>query len=128
MSSTPEPFRRRVLVVEDHLLSIKLFSVLLETRGYEVLQAGTITEAVKLAHGHVPDLILLDMRLPDGSGLDVMQRLRQDNRTENIPIIVMTASPIDRDQADAHEAGCNAFLVKPIMVHDFLRTIDQFLR
>lgn len=128
MSSTPEPFRRRVLVVEDHPLSIKLFSVLLETRGYEVLQAGTITEAVNVAQAHVPDLILLDMRLPDGSGLDVMQRLRQHERTENIPIIVVTASPIDRDRADAHEAGCNAFLVKPIMVHDFLRTIDQFLR
>ena len=115
------------MVVEDHPLSIKLFSVLLETRGCEVFQVGTITEAVNLAHSHVPDLILLDMRLPDGSGLDVMQRLRQHERTKGIPIIVVTASPIDRDRADAHEAGCNAFLVKPIMVDEFLRTIDEFL-
>jgi two-component system, cell cycle response regulator DivK len=127
MSSTPEPIRRRVLIVEDNPLSVKLFSDLLDTRGCEVFQAGTAREAVKLAHDHLPDLILMDMHLPNGSGLDAIRRLKQDDRTKSIPIIVLTASSIGRDQANAREAGCDAFLVKPIMVPEFLRTIDGFL-
>jgi two-component system, cell cycle response regulator DivK len=127
MSSTPERIRRRVLVVEDNPLSVKLFSDLLDVRGCEVFQAGTAREAVKLAHDHLPDLILLDMRLPDGSGLDVAGRLKQDDQTKSIPIIVLTASSLGRDQADARGAGCDAFLVKPIAVQEFLRTIDEFL-
>jgi two-component system, cell cycle response regulator DivK len=126
MSSTLEPIRRRVLVVEDNPLSTKLFSALLEARSCNVFQAGTAREAVKLAHEHLPDLILMDMRLPDGSGLDVTRRLKQDDRTKTIPIIVLTASAIGRDQVDAREAGCDAFLAKPIVVHEFLRTIDEF--
>lgn len=127
MTSTPEPIRRRVLVVEDNPLSLKLFSALLDARGCEVFQAETAKLAIKLAHKQLPDLILMDMRLPDGSGLDVTQRLKQEPRTKSIPIIVLTASSIGRDQTDAREAGCDAFLVKPIMVHEFLRMIDEFL-
>jgi two-component system, cell cycle response regulator DivK len=127
LASNPDPARKRILVVEDNPLNRKLFTDLLEDRGYEVLQASTRAEAVRLGHEHHPDLILMDVRLPDGSGLEATRQLKRDDRTKEIPIIILTASPLDEDQAKARESGCDAFLSKPIVVRDFLLTVNEFL-
>ena len=106
---------------------MKLFNDLLRSRGCEVLQAGTANDGMRLAYNSLPDLILTDIRLPDGSGLEVTRRLKQDQRTEAIPIVVLTASLTGEDQAKILESGCDAFLAKPIVVRDFLRIVDDIL-
>jgi two-component system, cell cycle response regulator DivK len=118
---------KRALVVEDNPLNMRLFCDLLDGVGCEVFQAFKASEVVKLAYKCHPDLILMDLRLPDGSGLDVTRRLKQDDRMKTIPIIALTASAIAGDRAAAYESGCDAFLEKPIVIDEFLRTIDEFL-
>ena len=120
-------FGKRALVVDDNPLNMRLFSDLLDGLGCEVFRASTVRDAIKLAHECRPDLILMDIRLPDGSGLDVTRRLKQDDRTKTIPIIALTASALTGDRASAYESGCDAFLEKPIVIDEFLRTIDDFL-
>ena len=127
MPLTHKRARRQALVVEDNPFNMKLFCDLLDTRGCEVFRAITANEALKLAHECNPDLILMDIRLPDGSGLDVTRQLKQDDRTKGIPIIALTASALAGDRTAAYECGCDAFLEKPIVVDQFLSTIDGFL-
>jgi two-component system, cell cycle response regulator DivK len=127
MSLTRDRIGKRALVVEDNPFNMRLFSDLLDGLGCEVFQASTARDAVKAAHECRPDLILMDIRLPDGSGLDVTRWLKQDDQTKAIPIIALTASALAGDRAAAYESGCDAFLEKPIVVDEFLRTIDDFL-
>ncbi len=124
-SSAFNRVRSRVLIVEDNPLSMKMFSDLLEARGCEIFQAGTATKAARLVHEHHPDLILMDVQLPDGSGLDLTRSLKRAPRTKDIPIIVVTASGVGQREAD--DSGCDAYLEKPIMVDAFLHAIDGFL-
>ncbi len=126
-SSTADRVGRWVLVVEDNPLSMKLFSDLLDARDCRVLQAGTATEAARLVHEHHPDLILMDVRLPDGSGLDLTRSLKRNPGTKDIPIIVLTASGIGQGEAEARDSGCDGFLEKPIAVGAFVRAVDEFL-
>lgn len=118
---------KRVLIVEDDPLNMRLVNDLLVSRGYKVSQAGTAREAIRLTYARHPDLILMDFHLPDGSGLDVTRRLKQDDRTKDIPIIALTASVHGEDQAEARKSGCDAFLAKPVAVNEFLRIVSEFL-
>jgi two-component system, cell cycle response regulator DivK len=84
-------------------------------------------EAINLARANRPDLILMDIRLPDASGLDVACLLKRDHQTNCIPIIAVTAFAMLGDEATALESGCDAYIAKPVVVHNLLRTIESFL-
>jgi two-component system, cell cycle response regulator DivK len=118
---------KTVLIVEDNELNMKLFNDLVETRGCAIIQTRSGVEAVDLARKHRPDLILMDIQLPEVSGLQVTQWLKDDDALKSIPIIAVTAFAMKGDEEKIRQGGCEAYLSKPISVGKFLETIDKFL-
>src|ERR1700709_2888353 len=118
---------KTVLIVEDNELNMKLFSDLLEANGYGTVQTRNGVEAVKLAREHRPDLILMDIQLPEVSGLEVTQWLKDDESLRSIPVIAVTAFAMKGDEEKILQGGCEAYLSKPISVAKFFETIDHFL-
>ena len=118
---------KTVLIVEDNELNMKLFNDLLETRGCKIVQTRSGVEAVELARLHRPDLILMDIQLPEVSGLQVTQWLKDDEKLRAIPVIAVTAFAMKGDEEKMLHGGCEAYLSKPISVAKFFETIDHFL-
>jgi len=118
---------KTVLIVEDNELNMKLFNDLVETRGCRILKTKSGVEAVELARKHHPDLILMDIQLPEVSGLEVTQWLKDDETLRSIPVIAVTAFAMKGDEDKIRQGGCEAYLSKPISVAKFFETIDQFL-
>ncbi len=118
---------KTVLIVEDNELNMKLFRDLLEAHGYQTLQTRNGIEALSLARDHRPDLILMDIQLPEVSGLDVTKWLKEDDQLRNIPVIAVTAFAMKGDEERIREGGCEAYISKPITVSMFLDTIRQFI-
>ena len=118
---------KTVLVVEDNDLNMKLFHDLLEAHGYQVLQTKNGLEALKLAREHHPDLILMDIQLPEVSGLEVTKWLKEDSDLRGIPVVAVTAFAMKGDEEKIREGGCEAYIAKPISVASFLQTVEQFL-
>src|ERR1700690_2412463 len=119
--------RKTVLIVEDNDLNMKLFNDLLEAHGYETLQTKDGVEALKLAREHRPDLILMDIQLPEISGLEVTKWLKEDDDLRSIPVIAVTAFAMKGDEEKIRGGGCEAYIAKPISVASFLRTVERFL-
>ena len=119
--------RKRILVVEDHRLSLIVMCQLLAARGYDVLQASDGWDAISRARDQQPDLILMDIRLPDISRLDATRLLKRDDQTKNIPIIAVTALVTPAIEANALESGCDAYVAKPINIESLMRTVESFL-
>ena len=117
----------RILLVEDNELNMKLFHDLLEAHGYSILQTRDGMEALKLARQHKPDLILMDIQLPEVSGLEVTKWVKEDDELKSIPIIAVTAFAMKGDEEKIREGGCEAYIAKPISVTSFLKTVEQFL-
>ncbi len=122
------PLNNTVLVVEDNDLNMKLFHVLLETHGYNVLQTKDGMEALSLARQHHPDLILMDIQLPEVSGLEVTKLLKEDEKLKSIPVIAVTAIAMKGDEDKILEAGCDAYIGKPISLPDFIQTVERFAK
>ena len=120
------PCPKRILIVEDNKVDVRLLKDILESRGYEILLTGDGVEAIDLAFVSLPDLILMDIQLPDISGLEVT-RLRSDKRSRRIPIIAVTAFAMGWHEREALDSGCDAYISKPIAMQGFLRTIESFL-
>src|SRR5215475_2530142 len=118
---------KTILVVEDNELNMKLFHDLLEAHGYNILQTRDGMEALKLARQHKPDLILMDIQLPEVSGLEVTKWIKEDDALKMIPIIAVTAFAMKGDEEKIREGGCEAYIAKPISVTKFLKTVEQFL-
>ncbi len=118
---------RTVLIVEDNALNMRLFSDLLEASGYETLQCVDGEKAVGLALENNPDLIIMDIQLPDVSGLDITRWLKDDDRTAKIPVLAVTAFAMRTDEILVREAGCEGYLSKPIQVRSFLKTVDDLM-
>ncbi|NJM36069.1 MAG: response regulator [Rhodomicrobium sp.] len=118
---------KTVLIVEDNELNMKLFRDLLEAHGYSTLQTRNGIEALSLARDHMPDLILMDIQLPEVSGLDVTKWLKEDDQLRHIPVIAVTAFAMKGDEERIREGGCEAYISKPITVSMFLDTIRQFI-
>lgn len=118
---------KTVLIVEDNELNMKLFNDLLEAHGYITLGTRHGMEAIDLASKHEPDLILMDIQLPEVSGLDIIRKLKADDTMKAIPIIAVTAFAMKGDEERIREAGCEAYLSKPISVGKFLETVRQFV-
>ncbi|MEL6693420.1 MAG: response regulator [Pseudomonadota bacterium] len=118
---------RKVLIVEDNALNMRLFSDLLEASGYETLQCVDGAKAVGLALEETPDLIIMDIQLPEVSGLDITRWLKDDERTSEIPVLAVTAFAMRTDEELVREAGCEGYLSKPIQVRSFLKTVDDLM-
>jgi two-component system cell cycle response regulator DivK len=116
-----------VLIVEDNDLNMKLFHDLLEAHGYATLQTKDGMEALKLARQHRPDLILMDIQLPEVSGLEVTKWIKEDEELKSIPIIAVTAFAMKGDEEKIREGGCEDYLAKPISVTKFLQAVQRFL-
>ena len=116
-----------VLIVEDNELNMKLFHDLLEAHGYATLQTKDGMEALKLALEHRPDLILMDIQLPEVSGLEVTKWIKEDDELKSIPIIAVTAFAMKGDEEKIREGGCEDYLAKPISVTKFLQAVQRFL-
>ncbi len=122
------PLEKTVLVVEDNDLNMKLFHDVLEAGGYNVLQAKDGAEGWWMAREHRPDLILMDIQLPDVSGLEVTKWLKDDETLKSIPVIAITAFAMAGDEEKIREGGCDAYIVKPISIPSFLQTVERFVR
>ena len=118
---------KKVLIVEDNDLNMKLFNDLLEAHGYNTLQTRDGVEALKLARQHRPDLILMDIQLPEISGLEVTKWLKEDDDLRAIPVIAVTAFAMKGDEEKIRGGGCEAYIAKPISVASFLHTVERFL-
>ena len=118
---------KRILIVEDNDTDVRLLKNILETRGYNILKTKEGLEAIDLAVVNLPDLILMDIQLPDMSGLEVTRRLRGDERSRQIPIVAVTAFAMAWHEREALDSGCDAYISKPISIFGFLRTVESFL-
>ena len=121
------PVRTKVLIVEDNDLNMKLFNDLLVAHGYGTLQTRDGLEALALARLHHPDLILMDIQLPEVSGLQVTQWIKKDDDLCRIPVIAVTAFAMKGDEEKIRDGGCEAYIAKPISVASFIRTVERFL-
>jgi two-component system cell cycle response regulator DivK len=119
--------RRRILIVEDHPLNAKLLRDLLEAHGYETMETGDGLEALNLARRGRPDLILMDLQLPDVSGLEVTRWLRREPGTRTTPIVAITAFAMREDEKKALDGGCNAYIAKPISIGRVLEIVAALL-
>jgi two-component system cell cycle response regulator DivK len=118
---------KTVLIVEDNELNMKLFRDLLEAHGYNTLEARTGPEALKLAEKHHPDLILMDIQLPEYSGLEVTQKIKDNKELANIPVIAVTAFAMKGDEERIRQGGCEDYIAKPISVISFLEKVKRYL-
>ena len=123
----PTAMAKTVLIVEDNELNMKLFHDLLDSQGYLTLQTRQGLEALGLARTHRPDLILMDIQLPEVSGLEVTKWLKEDDDLRDIPVIAVTAYAMKGDEERILEGGCEAYLSKPISLPLFLQTVRRFI-
>ncbi|MBL4667322.1 MAG: response regulator [Sneathiella sp.] len=124
MNSEP---KKKVLIVEDNELNMKLFRDLLEAHGYDTLQTKDGMEALSLAREHKPDLILMDIQLPEVSGLEVTKWIKEDENLKSIPVVAVTAFAMKGDEEKIREGGCEAYVAKPISVEHFIKTVKEFI-
>jgi CheY-like chemotaxis protein len=116
---------RKVVVVEDNELNMKLFREVLESSGYRMLEAGTGERAVALTTEHRPDLVLMDIHLPDIDGVEALRMLRADERTASIPVLALTAQAMEGDRERFLAAGFDGYLSKPVNIADLLDAVRR---
>ena len=119
---------KRILVVEDNENNMYLISVFLKKKGYEVIPAKTGEEGVKLAVAEKPDLVLMDIQLPDIDGLEATKRIRKSVANGEVPIIAITSHAMTGDREKFLKAGCDGYIEKPINPDTFLSEIEKFLK
>jgi two-component system cell cycle response regulator DivK len=125
-SADPRLGQRTVLIVEDNELNMKLFHDLLAAHGYKTIQTRNGFDALDLARRHKPDLVLMDIQLPEVSGLEVTKWLKDDEGLRHIPVIAVTAFAMKGDEERIRSGGCEAYISKPISVMAFLETVQRF--
>ncbi len=118
---------KTVLIVEDNELNMKLFHDLLEAHGINTIETYDGKNVLDLAREKKPDLILMDIQLPEVSGLDVTKWLKEDEELKHIPVIAVTAFAMKGDEQKIREGGCEDYISKPISVGKFMETINQYL-
>ncbi len=118
---------KKILIVEDNDLNLKLFRDLLEANGYITVETKEGLKATDLVRMEKPDLILMDIQLPEISGLDVTRKIKADKSIADIPIIAVTAFAMKDDEEKILRAGCEAYISKPISIVSFLETVKKFL-
>jgi CheY-like chemotaxis protein len=119
---------RTILIVEDDDLLRGAFKLLLEDAGYQVLEAGTAADALRLVSEKLPALVVLDLGLPDRPGLDVVRSMRQDPDLRDTPVVALTGRVGDEERRACLEAGCNRYLSKPVTPGQLLRELPELIR
>jgi two-component system, cell cycle response regulator DivK len=115
----------RVLVVEDNEMNMKLVRDVLQARGYRVIEATNGRQGVELAAEHTPDLVLMDIHLPDIDGAEALGRLRADDRTAPIPVIALTARAMRGDRERFQAAGFDGYVSKPVNIGELVGTVKR---
>ncbi len=118
---------KKVLIVEDNELNMKLFADLLEAHGYDTRQTREGLKAIGIARSYKPDLILMDIQLPEVSGLEVTKWIKDDKDLAGIPVVAVTAFAMKGDEKRIRDGGCEAYIAKPITVSSFLATVRKFV-
>lgn len=118
---------KTVLIVEDNDLNMKLFNDLLQAQGYETMQSKDGRTALEMARGRHPDLILMDIQLPEMSGLEVTRLLKGDPSLHSIPVVAVTAYAMKGDEERIRAGGCDGYIAKPISVSGFLKTVAGYV-
>jgi two-component system cell cycle response regulator DivK len=118
---------KKVLIVEDNELNMKLFHDLLDAHGYETIQTRNGLDALDLARQQRPSLILMDIQLPEVSGLEVTKWLKDDDDLRDIPVVAVTAFAMKGDEQRIRDGGCEAYISKPISVVTFIETVRRFI-
>ncbi|KPB01653.1 response regulator [Ahrensia marina] len=118
---------KRVMIVEDNELNMKLFRDIIEATGFETIRTYSGLEALELARSNKPDLILMDIQLPEVSGLEVTKWLKEDDDLHHIPVIAVTAFAMKGDEERIRQGGCEGYISKPISVPKFIETIKSYL-
>jgi two-component system, cell cycle response regulator DivK len=116
----------QVLVVEDNERNMKLFRDVLHASGCRTLEAATGQRAVELAFEHRPDLVLMDIQLPDIDGVEALERLRADERFSSVPVLALTAQAMDGDRERFLAAGFDGYLSKPVDIAEFVATVKRY--
>lgn|SRR6185312_2740299 len=124
--SAGTPSGKLILIVEDNELNMRLLNDVLEAHGYAIIKTDHGEVAIDLARSAHPDVILMDIQLPDISGLEATRRLKQDEATRSIPVIAVTAFAMSGDERKARESGCDAYVSKPIMLQPFLALLERY--
>ena len=118
---------KKVLIVEDNALNMKLFRDLLEAHGITSVATSDGHEVIDIARAEKPDLILMDIQLPEVSGLEVTGWLKEEDDLKHIPVIAVTAFAMRGDEQKIRDGGCEDYLSKPISVNSFIETINKHL-
>ena len=118
---------KTILIVEDNELNMKLFNDVLQAHGYATIQTRDGMEALRLTRESRPDLVLMDIQLPEVSGLEVTKWIKADKEIGHIPVIAVTAFAMKGDEEKIRQGGCEAYISKPISITNFLDTIKQYL-
>jgi two-component system cell cycle response regulator DivK len=116
-----------VLIVEDNEKHMILVRDVLQFKGYQTLEAATATEGLRLAREALPDLVLMDIQLPDFDGITALACLRDDPQTQNMLVFAVSASVMPDDQQRVLDSGFDAFITKPINVKSFIETVERFI-
>ncbi|MBY9067118.1 response regulator [Hyphomonas sp. WL0036] len=117
----------KVLVVEDNELNMRLFCDLLGAYGYTTFQCRDGAKAIEIARQELPDLIIMDIQLPEVSGLDITRWLKDDKKVAHIPVLAVTAFAMRADEQRVREAGCEGYLSKPIQISSFIRAVEALM-
>jgi two-component system, cell cycle response regulator DivK len=118
---------KKIMIVEDNELNMKLFDDLLGAHGYETIKTRDGLRVLELAREHAPDLILMDIQLPEVSGLEVTQWLKSDPVLKKIPVIAVTAFAMKGDEDKIRQGGCEDYVSKPISITEFMKTVQKYL-
>ncbi len=118
---------KTIVAIEDDAMSMKLFGEILESLGHTLVPAADGMTGLDLVRRHRPDLILMDVQLPDISGLEVTRRIKGDSALKHIPIIAVTAIAMAGDEERVLASGCDVYIAKPIQMRDILSAIQKML-
>ncbi|MFC1541762.1 response regulator [Candidatus Latescibacterota bacterium] len=116
-----------VLIIEDNPINRKVFKDILSVNSYISIEAVDGEEGYKMAKEHKPNLIVMDVQLPGANGYEVTRRLKSEDDTKDIPIVIVTSFAMAGEENEARAAGCNDYLTKPINIHQFIETIKKYL-
>ena len=119
--------KRKILVVEDNELNLKLFTDLLEANGYQVLQDRDGQSVMNICTTQKPELIVMDIQLPNISGIDLIERLKIDETLKKIPIVAVTAFTMHDDRVNILNSGADEYISKPISIMNFMEVINRFI-
>jgi two-component system cell cycle response regulator DivK len=119
--------QKKILVVEDNELNLRLLNDLLEYHGYYLLLSREGAAALDIARQHRPDLVLMDIQLPDISGTEAARRLKADEQTREIPIIAVTAFALGGDRARVLASGCDDYISKPFNITELLKLVERYI-